>query len=68
MQFIASLAMKDHNTDFNGLKGGLEVINFLTLAQQGHNLLDPWAIRVLLFAGHISKTLRLSLPGLDKAR
>ena len=38
MQLIGSPAMKDHNTDSSGLKGGLEVINFLTLAQQGHNL------------------------------
>ena len=38
MQLVASPAMKDHNTDSSELKGGLEVINFLTLAQQGHNL------------------------------
>ena len=38
IQLIGSPAMKDHNTDSSGLKGGLEVINFLTLAQQGHNL------------------------------
>lgn len=38
MQLVGSPVMKDHNTDSSGLKGGLEVINFLTLAQQGHNL------------------------------
>lgn len=65
MQRVLSPVMKDPSAASTGLKGGLEVTNFLALLQQDFQ--DLWVIVDLLFAGHLSRTLPLPLPGLAKA-
>lgn len=64
MQLVVSPGMKAPITDsLHRPEGGLEVIKRPALVQQDHNLQDPWATGDLLFAGHLSRTLRHSLPG-----
>lgn len=72
MQRVLSPVMKDPSAASTGLKGGLEVTNFLALLQQDFQdlwvIVDLlWVIVDLLFAGHLSRTLPLPLPGLAKA-